>query len=140
MQTIENTQPAANVSIEVKETKPNFGNGRYSALMEQTWKDGQVVFKLPSDKAEKLARQVGSDFGAAIAGAVVDAKIGKSITKDGKTTLAEAAKVKGVTMTNALFALRSLGFAAELGKYEFSWKLSTLVIVDGKLKEYLEQL
>lgn len=120
-------------------TKPNFGTGRYSALMEESWSDAQVIFGLDTTKAEKLARQIASDFGAIMANARVDARIGKAINKNGKTTLSEAAKIKNVTVTNALFAMRAIAWANEMGKFGFIWADSKLAV--GKsLTEYFDTL
>lgn len=116
-----------------------FGNGRYSALMEESFRDAQSVFKLTEKQADKLARMIASDYGSAISNSPVDVKRIKAANKDGKITLAEAAKVKGVTLTNALFALMALQYAGEAGKHGFSfgntgWKVSK------PLADYFEQL
>jgi len=96
--------------------KPDFGEGRYSPLMEECWKDAQTIFGLESAKAEKLARNIANEFGAWMATKALslnDVKIGKT-GKDGKITLGEAAmKVKGATLTHALLALKALKFANE---------------------------
>jgi hypothetical protein len=110
--------------------------------MEGVHTEAQVVFGLPSDKAEKLARQCASDFGAAMARQTVTARVGKATSKDGKVTLSEAAKAKGVTQTNALRAMQSLGYAADCGKYGFAWKATQFILIggEGSLLEYLESL
>lgn len=98
----------------------DFGNGRYSPLMIESYKDSQAIFGLTEKAAEKLARQIGSDFGAAMRGTIATAKIGKALSKDGKITLAEAAKAKGVTATNALMALRAMDYANGAIKFGFN--------------------
>ena len=133
------TQNNTTVTTPEKATRPDFGAGRYSEMMNSVFNDAQIVFKLPSDKAEKLARQCGSDFGAAMRNAEVSAKVGKAVSKDGKFTLSEAAKVKGVTGTNSLHAMRAINYAAECGKYGFNWRATSFEVA-GPLKEYLEQL
>ncbi len=112
------TQVAPTQTAEVY--SPEFGTGRYSALMEECFRDAQTVFGLSLKPAEKLARQIASDVGAIMASASVSIKLGK-INKDGKLTIAEASKLKGVTMTNALGALKALHFAAEAGTNGFSF-------------------
>jgi hypothetical protein len=100
--------------------KPDFGNGRYSALMEEVWHDSQSVFGIDSAKAEKLARQVSTDVGVIMASATVKVKLGK-LNDDGKLTISEACKVKSVTMTDAVFALKALHYAGEAGKNGMSF-------------------
>ena len=102
----------------------NFGNGRYSALMTEIFKNVQTVFKIEPAHAEKVARQVGSDFGAATQNAVVSASLGK-VNKDGKLTLAEASKVKGVTLTNSLFIMYALQWVANAGGFGISYGFTT---------------
>lgn len=134
----ESTQ--SNVSIKpVLPSLGDFGSGRYSALMEETFRDSQVVFKLTPEKADKLSRQIASDYGSAIANTPVEVKRIKAANKDGKITLAEAAKIKGVTLTNALFALIALQFAGEAGKHGFLFQ-STGWKVNKALLDYFEKL
>lgn len=105
-----------------KTQTPEFGNGRYSALMAEAYEDSMLILSLTSEQAEKLARQIGSDYGAIMASTTVTmdkAKVSKT-SKDGKVTVSEAsAKVKNVTMTNALFALRTINYVNECGKHGF---------------------
>ena len=113
-------------------TKPqaaiDFGNGRYSPLMVEAFKDAKTIFAFNDKSAEKLARQIGSDFGAAMQNTIAASKIGKALSKDGKVTLSEAAKAK-VTVTNALLIMRAMAYCNEAGKYGFmfaktNWKPS----------------
>jgi len=117
-----------------------FGSGRYSPLMVQCFTESQQVFGLNEEQADKLARAIARDFGAAMKDAQVDAKIGKSINKDGQVTLAEASKLKGITITQSLFAMRALQWAADCGKYGFSWKFTDWKLLDGNFKDYIESL
>jgi hypothetical protein len=114
-----------------------FGNGRYSALMSECFTDAQRLLGIEESQADKLARQIGSDFGAMMRDAKVDAKVSKSVSKDGKVTLSEAAKVKGVTTTNALTALRVMQFQNEAAKYHISPGNTEWALV-GEFKEYLD--
>ncbi len=114
MNTLENS-----ATIEQPKTI-DFGNGRYSPLMYETFKAAKTVFGFDDEAAEKLARQTGSDFGAAMRDTIATSKIGKALSKDGKVTLSEAAKCK-TTVTNALVCMRALQFASEAGKYGFSY-------------------
>lgn len=117
----------------------SFGEGRYSPLMAESFKDAKAIFGLSDKAAEKLARQIGSDFGAAMRGTIASTKLGKAITKDGKVTLSEAAKQKGVTLTNALSALRALDYANGAVKMGFN-RNQTKWSVNKELGEYLETL
>jgi len=140
---MQTTTDKATSTIEQVNTQPakvgNFGNGRYSALMEECFYDAQRLFKLDERQADKLAHAIGRDFGAAMKDAKVDAKVGKSTSKDGKVTLAEAAKAKGLTITNPLRALQIMQYMNDAGKYSISsgdtqWK------VVGEFGEWLSNL
>ncbi len=133
-----NTTDAATAN-QTQQAIGNFGNGRYSALMSECFTDAQRLLGLEETQADKLARQIGSDFGALMREAKVDAKVSKSVSKDGKVTLSEAAKVKGVTTTNALTALRVMQFQNEASKYHISPGNTSWSIV-GEFKEYLDNL
>lgn len=124
---------------QVETTTSIFGSGRYSALMVECYKDSKRMLGLDDEQAIKLAKQIGSDFGAAMRDAVVEAKTSKSVSKDGKITLSEAAKVKGITTTNALTALRVMQYMNEAGKFHIAPANTQWAIV-GEFKEYLENL
>ncbi len=118
--------------------KPEFGTGRYSALMQECYDDSQVIFGLPADKAEKLSRRIASEVGAIMQSGVVGIKTGK-VSKDGKITISEASKVKGVTMTNTLLSLKALHYAAEAGANGFMWS-TTKWNPCNPLKEFFASL
>lgn len=113
------TAPVQSVP-EVKSTKPDFGKGKYSALMQEVYHDAQIVFNISAQASEKLARQVASDIGASMANQPVSIKLGK-VNDNGQLTISEACKVKGVIMTNAIYALRAIKYADEAGKNGFSF-------------------
>lgn len=123
-----------------KTSKPDFGNGRYSALAEECWKDGQIVFSLSSEEAEKLARMITTDFGAAMANQTV--KVGKLKVsgKDRKMTLREAVIVKGVTSTLPLTCLSSLQFASEAGKNGFLYAKTKWAVTQQLEEFFVEKL
>jgi len=109
-------------------TKPDFGNGRYSLLMSEVYEGLMKLFNIPSKVSEKIARQAGSDFGAAMRTAIVEAKISRP-TKDAKVTLREGSSLKGISLTNPLSLMRALQWIGEAGKngvsYGFTnWKLT----------------
>lgn len=108
--------------------KPEFGNGRFSAQMELLYTEIQNLFGIAPDKAEKIARQAGSDAGAVLSRVNASFTVGK-VSKDGKTTISDASKIKGVTVTNALMMARACQWCDEAMKngvsYGFTkWKLS----------------
>lgn len=115
-----------------------FGNGRYSPLMSECFADLQAVFDLSEEQADKIARQIGSEIGALMANQSVTIKLG-SVNKDGKLTIAEAAKIKNVTMTNTLFTLKALQFANEALKNGFNRKETKWVAIP-RLQEYFDSV
>lgn len=139
MQTLENS---ANVKTETKATKPDFGHGRYSPLMSEVFEDAQAVFGLSAKTAEKLARNIGTDYGVIMSGGSVGMSkvtLGK-IDKNAKLTVKEAAtSVKGVSLTNTLYALKALCWAGEAGKNGFKWSESSFVVND-ELAKYFKTL
>ena len=131
------TQQSPAVTTQENEvTEINFGNGRYSPLMQSVFKNSQKVFGLNAKQAEKLARQCGSDFGAAMASCQANATIARKLGKDGGVTLKDAAKVKLNKITDALFVVRSLDFAAEAGEFGFLYSGNTKV-AKWEVTEYL---
>jgi hypothetical protein len=123
MQTLEKSATINNTTVEV-----NFGQGRYSAEMLRIYVELQEKFDIEPRKAEKIARQAGSDAGAAFRNATATISIGKS-SKDGKVTIADASKAKGITLTNPLACVRALQWIGDAGNnfvsYGFTkWKLS----------------
>lgn len=105
-----------------KLARPDFGEGRYSPLMNECFDDLQTVFGLNVTDAEKVSRKIASDFGAHMSAKGVGLdhiKVGKA-NKDNKVTLREAGQsVKGVTLTWGLFILKGLLFAADAGNHGF---------------------
>jgi hypothetical protein len=126
---------------EVPSAKPeiSFGNGRYSAAMRELYDDLQVLFKVPEEKAEKIARQFGSDFGAAMASAAVNTSVGKATGKNSRMTLKEAASVKGITATYALSIARAVQWANEAFKNGVSRKDTKWTFI-SQLAEYVAEL
>lgn len=137
-----------NVSNTIPQVKPllpeigEFGNGRYSPLAGECYKDIKSVFGLDDKPADKLARMIASDFGSAVSQGKVtmkSAKVGK-ISDDGKVTLTEAAnKVKNITMTDALYCLKALKYAKEAGDNGFVWG-KTKWQVNDHIAKFLGQL
>lgn len=120
-----------NVIAAIKESKdkgPDFGKGRFSAEMERIYTGLIARFDIEPLKAEKIARQAASDAGEILANVSATFKVSK-VSKDGKVSITDAAKAKGVTVTNALMVARALQWIDDAGangvSYGFTkWKLS----------------
>jgi hypothetical protein len=132
----ENTVTERNTTTAVE--APDFGNGKYSRLQQQVWEQAQIVFGIPADKAEKLARKIAQEWGAVMANQTVDIKVGRK-DKDGKVSLSEASKIKGITVTNEIACLRALAFAQTAGEHHFLWSRTKWEVTSG-LREYLNRL
>ena len=132
------TQIQSNTTQSQAPARPNFGEGRYSPLMEECYDDAMLIFKLDSLKAEKLAHAIAREIGDIMAHRPVEVKLGK-VNKDGKLTIAEACKVKGVTMTYPIFALKALFYANEAGKNGFMRNFTDWKPVKS-LVDYFEKL
>lgn len=138
---METTQTTATVD-QNKQLTGNFGafgSGRYSQLMLTSYKDSKRLLKLDDEKADKLARQIGSDFGAAMRSAEVEGKTSRTANSEGRITLSEAAKVKNITSTNALTAMRVMQYMNEAPKFHINpsateWKIA------GEFGEWLSEL
>jgi hypothetical protein len=96
----------------------DFGSGRYSPLMRESFNDAKRLFKLDTKAAEKLARQIGSDFGAAMRQDGIEAKasIGRKVSKNGEVSLKDASKVK-CAETFALLAMRAMAYMNEASQF-----------------------
>lgn len=129
-QTVENPQ-VLQETPDPKYVKPDFGQGRYSGEMERIYNACQKLFGIESKRAERISRQAGSDAGAVFRNSAAEITVSKS-TKDGKVTIGDASKVKGVTVTNALAVVRAIQWIDEAGKNfvnygHTKWKLSVNV-------------
>ena len=128
----------APIVTQEKSAKPDFGNGRYSPLMEEVYHDSMTVFGLESAKAEKLAHNIANELGAIMSSRPVEVRLGK-VNKDGKLTISEACKLKGFTMTNPIYALKALHYAGESGINGFSFANTKWSPSKG-LNDYLSSL
>ena len=95
----------------------SFGNGRYSAEMANIYVGLQERFNIEPLKAERIARQAGSDAGAALAATHASFRVAKPSGKDMMTTISDASKAKGIRMTNALSLVHALQWIADAGKH-----------------------
>lgn len=116
--------PVINASPVIPAPQPHvvdFGNGRYSKIAWEYYRDAQRLLKLDDIVAEKAAKSFIADWGRA--NATVDSiGIGK-INGHGLATLREVSKAKGVHMTPALSIAKlmvALDDARKLGVEEFS--------------------
>ena len=122
------------------QVKPDFGGGKYSALMAEVYKDAQLLFGLSAIQAEKLARQVASELGAFFATANnAQVKIG-SISKDGKfKSIKEASSIKNLPATKALTILKALQFSNDAFKNGVN-RIATKWQLIEPLQEYVDDL
>lgn len=135
---VNTTQTSTPSNEPVKTIKPDFGQGRYSAEMERIYNATVKLFGIEPKRAERIARQAGSDAGAVFRNAAAEISVSKS-TKDGKVTIGDASKVKGVTITNALAIVRAIQWIDEAGKNfvnygHTKWKLS------GSVQEWVDEM
>lgn len=137
MQTI-NVESAKSATENKLKEAPNFGAGRYSELMSTLHKQSQRLFGLNEEQAEKFARDAATTHGLAMADAKVEAKAGKA-SKDGKVTLSEASKVKGVTSKPCLALMHAIQWCGEAGKHGLSYG-GTKWQLDEVLGGYVESL
>jgi hypothetical protein len=106
-------QLRAEKAAKEKLAKPDFGSGRYSAVMAEFYADLGRLTKLHPAVCEKAARQLGVDLGRLMASQPVAIKYG-NVTKEGKMSLAEAARLKGVTATYVLSLAKEVAAANEI--------------------------
>jgi hypothetical protein len=132
------TQDDTNKTTE-SDKAPDFGSGRYSNAMAELYDSMVNQFGIDGPKAEKIARQAGSDAGAAQRNSVASFKIGK-VTKDGKVSVKDMVEaVKGFTATNPLMIVRAIQWSSDAYKngVHFSgteWKLT------AELQKYVDEL
>ncbi len=104
-------------SANTETQQPSFGKGRYSAEMANLYIGFQERFGIEPLKAERIARQAGSDAGAALAATHASFKVAKPTGKDMMTTISDASKAKGIRMTNALSLVHALHWIGDAGKH-----------------------
>lgn len=102
--------------------------GRYAKQQEQLFDEAQKLFGLTPAQADKFAIHAAQDAATALHSVSANFKIGKA-NDDGKATITDAAKQKGITLTNALHMVRAMQWIGEAGKNNISygntkWKLS----------------
>lgn len=132
--TVDNTQTLSD-AVEA-DIMPNFGDGRYCNLMKECFKDAKRIFGFEPKVAEQLARNIASDFGAEMAHAKVEAKVGK-INSEQRVTLAEAAKMKNVMATAPIRILRAMQYINDAAKNGINKGDTNWVLAD-ELNEYVE--
>lgn len=121
----------------------HFGDGRYSPLMQELFTDAKRVLGLSPEVADKLARRIGSDYGAIMSsGATTGIKhvtIGK-VNKDGKVTVKEAAtSVKGVALSRPLQVLKAICYINEAAKSFVNFD-DMVVKLDADVQSWIETL
>jgi hypothetical protein len=119
-------------------TKPDFGQGRFSAQMEIIYDDCQHMFGIEPAKAEKIARMAGSDAGAVFRNATANFTVGKVSGKENKVTIADASKVKGVTVTYPLLIVRAIQWFGEAGKNGI--RFAQIIRLSEDVEQWIEEM
>ena len=70
-----------------------FGNGRYSPVMSELYRDTQRLLGLTKEQAHTVSERLGIDLGR-LATAKAEITYGKKVDKDGYRTVREVAKIK----------------------------------------------
>lgn len=117
------------------ESQIDFGGGRYSALMAESFKDTRRLFGWGVDQAEAYARALGAEYGRCLVGNAA-VKFGK-LSEDGKVNMREAMSIKGITVTPCLSIALALVKANELKSLGFKVD-GTLVPVNDNVKEWIK--
>jgi hypothetical protein len=84
------------------------------------YKQSIKLFGFSKKAAERFARDAATTHGAAMAEGKVESKVSKAST-DGKVTLSEASKVKGVTSKPCLALMHTIQWVGEAGKHGISY-------------------
>ena len=119
---------------------PDFGNGRYSNIARELFRDSQILLGITPKQAERLARCYTADLGRHLANQPVKVELGR-ITKDARITLKESATMKGVTCTYPITLAKlvvSLQDAKKLGvaKYDkITLTENAVKFLDDRLNE-----
>lgn len=128
--TTTNMETTIATSATITTSRPEFGAGRYSAVMSNAYDNIQRMFGVSDKAAEKFARAVATQVGALMKSERVDAniRVGKA-SKDNKITVSEAAKLKGATGTPELAIFHAMAWAQDAMKHGISfgrtdWKLN----------------
>lgn len=127
--------------VTTEQDEPQFGKGRYSAEMERLYNQAQELLGFTPTQAEKFARQAGADAGSALKNSVASIRVSKA-NADGKATISDAAKLKGVTLTNSLAIVRAIQWIGEAEKNFVSYGKTkwTLSAMNENLAKYVAGL
>lgn len=101
----------------------DFGQGRYSALAMEAYKDAKRLLGLTEKQADKFARTLSADWGRAQF--TVAGKYGNKADAEGFTTLREVSKAKvketrAITLARGLTKLQEV--KASIGETDSSFK------------------
>jgi len=132
--TNESVIPATNTETK----RPDFGQGRFAFEMNRLYDASQKLFGFTEAQAEKFARQAASDAGAVLKNANATLKVGKA-NPDGKATISDASKAKGVTLTNALLIVHSISWIDDAGKHGVSYGKTKWLLIP-ELQKYVDGL
>jgi len=132
MPQVQNPQPQT-------EVKPiDFGKGTFSSNMKFMFDESQKLFGLTPEKAEKLARQFGSDLGAAHNVLQFKLKFGAP-NKDMLRALSMSAKTTRYGYPPSLQVAVAIDYASEAGKSYVSYGYTKWSFIP-LLVEWIEKL
>lgn len=99
----DNNTPSNVTSLEIMPGLPmvEFGNGKYSKIMLELYRDSFVFLKLTPKEAELAARSYGADLGR-LQTHVQKVTLGRVSKSTETLTLRESAMIKGVPLWNSI--------------------------------------
>lgn len=116
-----------------------FGNGgKFSQFMSDMFKGCIERLGMSPACADKISRNCASDIGKAMKNGESTIKIG-SISEDGKVTIGDSMKVKGIAVTRNISIARALQYINEAGKNGLSFA-STDWALTPALSEYVTEV
>lgn len=126
------------LKIEAPEIVAPTFTGRYAQQQEGLFKQSVKLFGFTPRMAEKFARQAAQDAATAFNNAPANFKVGK-VNDDGKATISDAAKQKGVSLTNALNLVRAIQWIDDAGKNGVSYG-NTVWKLKPELQKYADEV
>ncbi len=127
-------QPQVNTPAPAITVQVEFGEGRYSKVMNELFNDSQRLLGLQIKQAEKLARSFGAELGRYQGD--VQFKYGR-VSKDNKMTLREITTIKGLTVTYAIALARACVLLQEATG--FGVNTYSKITLDKQFVEWLDK-
>lgn len=115
-----------------------FAPGRYQLEKQRLAKAFVCRLGFTKEQAKFVADKAAEDAHNALRHAQVTIKVGAA-GKDGRTTISDASKIKGVVMTNPLMLVHVVEFIDGAGKHGISYGFTGWVLTQ-QLREYVDGL